>query len=52
MLDNNKYDRSCDSTNWFWVWKTTLLNRILRKSRKRIAVIENEFGEIVSTMIW
>ena len=33
--------------------KTTLLNRILSESHGlRIAVIENEFGEIGTTKIW
>ena len=32
----------------FLIWKTTLLNRILSEQHgKRIAVIENEYGEII-----
>jgi G3E family GTPase len=49
MLDNNKYDRIPVTvlTGFLGSGKTTLLNRILTENHgKRIAVIENEFGEI------
>ena len=49
MLDNNTYDRIPVTvlTGFLGSGKTTLLNRILTENHgKRIAVIENEFGEI------